>query len=279
VPILTGAGLRRTEALIAALAFPAVFINLGHGQNGFLTAALLGAGFRLLDRRPLLAGALFAVLAYKPQFLLVLPLALLVQRRWRALIGAGAGLVVMTGASILAFGPGAWRAFFDSLVVTRLMSEQGATGFEKIQSVFAAARLLGASVETAYVFQGIVIIVVLAALVRLLLSGADASVKAAATIIAMFLTTPYVLDYDMVALAPALAFLLAHALEKGFAPFEKTLLAAAYVIPLIVRPLAGAVGLPLGALTILTLFASTARLTGSRRPEPSPANSPSGKQL
>lgn len=266
VPILTGAGLRRTEAIIVALAYPAVFINLGHGQNGFLTAALLGGGFRLLDRRPILAGALFALLAYKPQFLLVLPLALLVQRRWRALIGAGAGLVAMTAASVVAFGPGAWRAFVDSLGVTRLISEQGATGFEKIQSVFAAARLLGASVETAYFCQGIVIAVVLAALVRLLLSGADPRVKAAATITAMFLTTPYVLDYDMVALAPALAFLLAHAREKGFAPFEKTVLACAYVIPMIVRPLAGAAGLPLGALTILALFASTARLTQPRAP-------------
>jgi hypothetical protein len=29
--------------LLLAVAFPAVFINIGHGQNGFLTAALIGA--------------------------------------------------------------------------------------------------------------------------------------------------------------------------------------------------------------------------------------------
>jgi len=28
--------------LLAALAFPAVFVNIGHGHNGFLTAALIG---------------------------------------------------------------------------------------------------------------------------------------------------------------------------------------------------------------------------------------------
>ena len=28
--------------LLLALAFPAVFVNLGHGHNGFLTAALIG---------------------------------------------------------------------------------------------------------------------------------------------------------------------------------------------------------------------------------------------
>jgi hypothetical protein len=53
--------------LIAA-AFPAVFVNIGHGQNGFLTAALLGSALLSLDRRPWLAGALIGLLAYKPQF-------------------------------------------------------------------------------------------------------------------------------------------------------------------------------------------------------------------
>ena len=34
--------LPRGETLLIAAAFPAVFINIGHGHNGFLTAALLG---------------------------------------------------------------------------------------------------------------------------------------------------------------------------------------------------------------------------------------------
>ncbi|MFX5210912.1 glycosyltransferase 87 family protein, partial [Acinetobacter baumannii] len=43
--------LPRPETLLIAAAFPAVFINIGHGQNGFLTAALLGAALHLFDRR------------------------------------------------------------------------------------------------------------------------------------------------------------------------------------------------------------------------------------
>jgi alpha-1,2-mannosyltransferase len=54
--------------LLLALAFPAVLINFGHGQNGFLTAALLAAALVKLERRPLIAGVLFGLLAYKPQF-------------------------------------------------------------------------------------------------------------------------------------------------------------------------------------------------------------------
>ena len=63
--------------LLIAAAFPAVFVNIGHGQNGFLTAALLGGALHLLDRRPWLAGVLFGCLAYKPQFGVLIPFALL----------------------------------------------------------------------------------------------------------------------------------------------------------------------------------------------------------
>ena len=48
----------RPEAWLLALAFPAVFVNVTHGHNGFITAALLGGALLVLDRRPLLAGAL-----------------------------------------------------------------------------------------------------------------------------------------------------------------------------------------------------------------------------
>ena len=66
--------------LLLALAFPAVLINIGHGQNGFLTAALLGGALVVLDRRPLVAGILFGLLVYKPQYGLMIPLVLAVER-------------------------------------------------------------------------------------------------------------------------------------------------------------------------------------------------------
>ena len=73
----------RSGWLLLALAFPAVFINLGHGHNGFLTAALFGGALATLERRPLVAGMLFGLLAYKPQFGMLIPLVLLATGRWR----------------------------------------------------------------------------------------------------------------------------------------------------------------------------------------------------
>src|ERR1700726_3688880 len=60
--------LPRPETLLTAAAFPAVVVNIGHGQNGFLTAALLGGALQMLDRRPWLPGLLIGALAHKPPF-------------------------------------------------------------------------------------------------------------------------------------------------------------------------------------------------------------------
>jgi hypothetical protein len=253
-------GLGLSATLIAALAFPAVLVNLGHGQNGFLTAALIGAGFLSLERRPLLAGVLFALLAYKPQFALVLPLALVLDRRWRALAAAGAMLALMTLLSVAAFGVASWRAFFDGLDFTRrIVVEQGAAGFEKIQSIFAGVRLMGGDVATAYAVQTMATVAVIGGLLWLWRSNADARAKIAATLVSTLLTTPYCLDYDMMALAPALALLVALGREKGFEPYEKSILALAFITPLVARPIATTIPFPFGALATILLFVSIVR--------------------
>jgi hypothetical protein len=98
--------LPRTETLLIAAAFPAVFVNIGHGQNGFLTAALLGGALHLLDRRPWIAGMLIGCLAYKPQFGVLIPFALLAGARWSAI-----GAAVATVAALLAVSFVTARAF------------------------------------------------------------------------------------------------------------------------------------------------------------------------
>jgi alpha-1,2-mannosyltransferase len=90
--------------LFATLAFPAVFINAMHGQNGFLTAALRGGGLLLLERRPLVAGCCFALLAYKPQFAFLIVPALLAGAHWRAMAAAAAALAGMTLGTLAVFG-------------------------------------------------------------------------------------------------------------------------------------------------------------------------------
>jgi hypothetical protein len=86
------------RTLLLALATPAVFINTVGGQNGTWTAAIFGFGLGLLDRQPFVAGGILGLLIYKPQFGLLIPLALLAGRRWQAMAAAaitGVALVVL----------------------------------------------------------------------------------------------------------------------------------------------------------------------------------------
>ena len=99
----------RAEAWLPALAFPAVFVNVTHGHNGFITAALLGGALLVLDRRPLLAGALIGCLAYKPQFGLLVPLVLAATGRWRAIAAAAATVLAIAGLTWAALRRGRVR--------------------------------------------------------------------------------------------------------------------------------------------------------------------------
>ena len=152
-----GASPRGSEswtALLLAVAFPAVLVNLGHGQNGFLTAALLGGALAILDRRPIVAGLLFGLLAYKPQFGLMIPLALAAGGYWRSFAAAVATIAFLAVAATIAFGPDVWRAFFDSTHFMRtVVLEQGDPGWHKMQSLFAWARMWGAPIPLAYALQ------------------------------------------------------------------------------------------------------------------------------
>jgi hypothetical protein len=241
--------------LLLALAYPAVFVNLGHGHNGFLTAALMGFALITLDRRPILAGILFGLLAYKPQFGLMIPLVLLATGRWRTLFAAGVTVAALTVAATLAFGMEAWRAFFAFAEYTRaIVLETGETGWHKIQSVFSWARMWGAPISLAYAIQGAVTLAVAAALVWLWRSPASYALKAAALCLAAILATPYSLDYDLMVLAPAIAFLTVDGLRRGFAPWEKSALGFLWAAPLVARGFAQVTFIPLGVIAMMVMF-------------------------
>ncbi len=241
--------------LLLALAFPAVLINIGHGQNGFLTAALLGAGLIMLDRRPAVAGILIGLMAYKPQYGLMIPIVLAVSARWRSFAAAAATVGLLTLVTTIAFGPQIWHAFLASTQFTRtVVLEQGNTGWQKIQSVFSWARMWGASVPVAYAIQTALIIAIGAALVWLWRSAASYRLKAAALCLATILATPYSLDYDMMVLAPAIAFIATDRLARGFGPWEKSALAALWLVPLVTRSVAQLSLIPLGVPVMLAMF-------------------------
>jgi alpha-1,2-mannosyltransferase len=246
--------------LPVAAAFPAVFINLGHGQNGFLTAGLLGAALVALPRRPVLSGILFGLLAYKPQFGLLIPFALLAAGQWRTMIAAGGTVIALAGVAALAFGPDLWWSFAASTETSRkLLLEQGDVGFEKLQSVFAAIRMWGGGLSLAYAVQGAASLAAICGVAWMWRTSVDRDLKAALLIVATLLGSPHVLDYDLTILGPAMAFIVASSCAGGFRDYDVSLVAAAWIAPLLARGVAGATGIPIGLITIVMLYALVMR--------------------
>jgi len=225
----------RFEATVL-LAFPAFLVNAGHGQNGFLSAALIGAGALWLERRPIVAGLLFGALVYKPQLALMIPIALIASRRWTTFVAAAISAATLCAATYLIWGEPVWRRFLDAAPMARAALERHLVGDEKMQSVFAAVRLLHGPLALAYGAQGLTALAVAAALFWLQRRDYRGPSEAAALIAATLLASPFLLDYDLTLLALPLVFLARQGLERGFAPFEKKrprarLLAAACVPP------------------------------------------------
>ena len=85
----------RWFGFLLAAAFPVVFTNTLVGQNGFLTASLIGGTLVLLPRWPVLSGICLGLLSYKPQYGLLFPLVLIAAAQWRVFFTAGVVAVLM----------------------------------------------------------------------------------------------------------------------------------------------------------------------------------------
>ena len=238
-----------------ALGFPAALWNVTAGQNGFLTATLIGGTLGLLERRPALAGVCLGLLSYKPQFGLLFPLVLIADRRWLTLAVAALVAAGFAALAWLAFGSASWLAFADSVPVTsRVILDQGATEWSRLQSLFGFMRAHGAGETLAWTVQAVGTITLAVALVMLWRSRAAYELKAAALAAAALIATPYVFIYDLVVLAVAVAFLLRLALERCFTTSEIVGLPCAGALLLVFPMVKTQVGLA-AALIVLALVA------------------------
>jgi alpha-1,2-mannosyltransferase len=186
--------------------------------------------------------------------------ALLAGGRWSTIGTAVTTIAALLAVSFVTLGDGVWHAFADSMNFTQtVVLEQGGTGWEKIQSIFSAARMWGMDVHTAYAVQIALALILAASLAWLWQSDAAFELKAAALATGSLLATPYVLDYDLVVLAVAIAFLASQGLSRGFRDYEISVLSAAWIVPLLSRSIAGATSIPLGLVVSFALYLLTLR--------------------
>lgn len=244
------------DALLLAAATPAVFVSALGGQNGCWTAALLGGGLSLLERRPAIAGLLFGLLIYKPHLGLLIPVALLAGRQWRALCAASATTLVLIAASFALVGPAVWTDYLRHADELRHMAvEDGVGAWHRTISLFVLARNLGADVPAAYAVQAAVALAAAAIVALAWLRDVSAPARYVLLVLGTFLATPYLQDYDMVVGAFVVVWLTASS-EAASHLRHPVLIACALIliVPLFAAMLANTTGLALGALFMIPAF-------------------------
>jgi alpha-1,2-mannosyltransferase len=253
-------GDRSGTALVALCAFPMVFWNIGLGQNAFMTAGLFGAAILLIDRRPIVAGLLFGALCYKPQFGLLVPLALAAAGQWRAIAAAAASAATLVLASLALFGAATWQAFFATGSTSHAMYESGRILFAGMANTFGAARLLGAGVPLAYGLQAAASLVAAAIVVVVWRRRLSLPTRAATLAAASLVAAPLALLYDLMLGVIAAAWLVRDGDAPAASAWQKVALATLFALALDGRGLAERWHVPAFPLAAIALLA----ITGAR---------------
>ncbi|HLY44749.1 MAG TPA: glycosyltransferase family 87 protein [Stellaceae bacterium] len=257
-----GRGMPRWIAAFSLLLCPAVPFDVMTGQNAFFTSALLLGGFGLLGRSPVLAGALFGVLTLKPQLWLLVPVALLATRQWRALVSTAASAAALALLSLAVFGPGIWQAWIAMMTGADEAYRAWVTaGRLNGVSVFACVSALNAPQALASLAQWVAVALAAAFVYETYRHRSMPSLQLAALLAATMLAAPHASASDAVLLGLAAGLFITAPRMSGLRTSEIVLAAAVWISPLFAPPRL----LPPGALTPLLILLFLAMVMAAMR--------------
>jgi hypothetical protein len=194
--------------VFVALASPAVIACASVGQNGILSAALIGWALLTIERRPVLGGLLLSLMTYKPQFGVLFPLALGSSRRWETFAAASIGSLVLLALCGGVFGLEIFQAAMQGLSMAwQEIVINGFAGWRKLHSLYGLMRTLGLGHWPSLVAQTVLATVCAAVVLQLWRSPVPYELKAAGLAATCLLAPAYVFIYDFPILSVAFAFL------------------------------------------------------------------------
>jgi hypothetical protein len=242
---------------LLVLVYPGALIAAGHAQNGFVTGALLVGGVMLLDRRPVVAGALLGALIVKPHLALLIPFWLAGGGRWRAFAAAAVSAVALLALSWLAFGSATMLSYTDSWQASAaIMRGADRDLLLRMSTLYAQVRLYAGETPALAVAALLALAMAALAAASWRRMGRDAMASGSLMLAATALASPYLFNYDLPFLVLPTLWLVREGLREGFHPWEKALLVALWFSPYATRAVALPFGLnpmPLAAALLLWL--------------------------
>ncbi|MEM1376541.1 MAG: glycosyltransferase family 87 protein [Pseudomonadota bacterium] len=209
--------------LLAACA-PAIAFHWHSGQTGFLVAALLAFalhGFSLNNRSgDIKAGIAIGLLTLKPHLWLLLPLFLIVERRWRVIAVASAVFAALIAVSVTAYGIEPWRVMLNSATGEYTTNHANEVGlFARMSNLQGLVQFLGWGQAGMAVMLALALSA-FAAMFVLSRAGVPFALRAAFMVAASFLIAPHNMIYDHTLFVPVVALLLAPGLLAYGRPIQ-----------------------------------------------------------
>jgi hypothetical protein len=198
---------------IFALVAPTTTINIVVGQSGFLLAALLIGGLRLMDRRPVLSGLLFGLLTYKPQFGILVPIALVAAGQWRCIAAACATTAGLFVTSVAVFGGSVWLTWLRAFPAYAAWFDNRAIGESARSTLTANLRCLGVPQDTTRLIQAATVCLA-AVLVWFCFRRLPRALAIPALLVATCLATPHAFIYDLPMLTGAVLLFVMYRLRS-----------------------------------------------------------------
>jgi hypothetical protein len=203
-----------SDAVALASLFPPAIMSFAFGQDAVLFLSLAVLSFYLFERkRPLASGLVFGLIFIKPHLMLLMPLALCLQKRWRMLWGLLAAGFLEAAASILLGGWGSIGRYMQFL--ERQQQHLSPTPW-RMMNVYAIALNFG--IDNSFV-NGALVLLVLVCVASIGWRG-DWWQAMSAAMLGTFLIAPHAYLYDSTMLIlPALliAFQARHLFIRGAA--------------------------------------------------------------
>lgn len=218
---------------------PLAWCNIVLGQNGLLTAALFIGGLRLAHSRPIIAGILIGCLAYKPTLAVLIPFALLFERRWTVIISATITLLILCVLPILIWGSHVWGDYLQQAVPFQGLLLEHGTGLAQTMKLtpFMSMRLLGYEIGTAYLVQTLFSLVTLFTIAIYFLkrkfSNQFTSLDILILAIATILIVPYTHFYDLTLMTGGILLLAKQDIVKHESlPYKSYTFTLLYMMPI-----------------------------------------------
>lgn len=194
--------------------FPALVLNARLGQNGFLTAALIGLFLLVFRKRNDAAGIPLGLMVIKPHLGVAIGLLALLDRRWKVLAIAIAVVVITSLGATLVLGVGVWPAFFGGVGDAGGYLRAGLYPLYRMSSVYAGVRSFDLPADSAFVVHIAVALVVLVLVTAAFLRRWPANRLMALAAVATVFISPYNYDYDYAVLAIAVSLVLPELLDR-----------------------------------------------------------------